>query len=153
MKQYAALALLIVCFGCKSAQKDSSALGSWHAQKIQLLHAESGITDNSTRDVRALGSATLELTRDSVYNLHIEVLKDITTTQRVLGVEVTKTIVPAVYKGFRTGRAVLSDSALTLLNADQNVLASGVLTLYGAEMTVTFVDSKGRRWWSSWTRE
>jgi hypothetical protein len=151
--RYAALALLIVSLGCKSAPKDSSPLGSWRAQKIQLLRAESGISDNTPRDVRTFGSATLELTRDSVYNLHIEVLKDITTTQRVLGVEVTKTVVPAVYKGFRTGRAVLSDSALTLLDADQHVLASGVLKLYDSEMIVNFVDSKGRSWWSSWTRE
>jgi hypothetical protein len=95
----------------------------------------------------------LELTRDSIYNLHVEVLKDLTTTQRILGVAVTKTILPAVYKGFRTGKAVLSDSAITLLDPDQNVLASGVLKLYDAEMTVTFVDAKGRRWWSSWARE
>ena len=144
------LALLVFAAlsGC-DGRHASGLYGTWHATKVQWMGGNNDF-DASTINVAEHGSALLSIRSDSTYEVRAEVLKDITIERKLLGREVTETLVPAIFKTYRTGNFLVKDSVLDLLAEDKSIFVHGIYKLWDDEITITFEDSRHQRWWSSW---
>jgi hypothetical protein len=152
--QFVCIAIVaLATVSCHSSSSKPTLFTTWHARKLELQTSSPAFPEAPLIEAKNYGSAALELQPDSIYKLNIEVLKDVTLKRKILGAEATTTLIPAIYKTFRTGHLSATDSTLILFDENHSIFAQATFKLWEGEMTATFEDEQHRHWWSSWRTE
>ncbi len=105
--------------------------------------------DAASINVADHGSAVLLFRGDSTYEIHAEVLKDITLDRTILGKSVRETLVRAVFNTFRTSKFVTQDSTFDLLAFGKSIFVHASYKLWDDEMNIEFEDVDHRHWFST----
>ena len=131
----------LILSGC-SPGTPHSLFGDWKGEMLSVTN-ETG-NETVTVPVSKYGYLNLALRRDSSYVFSLGVFKDVKVEKKIMGIEGSIVLLPAVYKSTRFGNFTRRDSTFELASKEGAIFAIPHSDL--SRLTLRFRDVSNRQW-------